>query len=98
MFDEKGEGSGVEGETKAGGEEEEEEDEESESDEDDVQIHIGPIETQTPPFYQGRLPSTSSECATYTCRWCVCMCVYVCVCARHAARSTYIHVYILMWL
>lgn len=42
---------------------EEEEDEESESDEDNVQIHIGPIETPAP-FYQGRLPSTSSMLAT----------------------------------
>lgn len=41
---------------------EEEEDEESESD-DDIQIHIGPIETPATPFYQGRLPSTSSMLA-----------------------------------
>ena len=41
---------------------EEEEDEESESD-DDIQIHIGPIETPVTPFYQGRLPSTSSMLA-----------------------------------
>ena len=59
------EGEGEEGgqESKAGegGEQEEEEEESEESDEDDVQIVIGPIENPPAPFYQGRLPSTSSE-------------------------------------
>ena len=50
-----------EGEEKAVGEGEEEEEEESDSDDSDVQIVIGPIENHPVPFYQGRLPSTSSE-------------------------------------
>lgn len=55
-----GEKEGAQGSQETEGGEEDEDEEESESDEDDVQIHIGPIETQTAPFYQGRLPSTSS--------------------------------------
>ena len=55
-----GDGEGVEIKGSDGKGDEGEEEEESDSDEDDVQIHIGPIDTQTAPFYQGRLPSTSS--------------------------------------
>ena len=57
---------GEEGEGRGTGEtEEDEEEEESESDDDDVQIVIGPIENPPAPFYQGRLPSTSSESELY---------------------------------
>ena len=77
VFD-KGEGEGEDGsqESKPG---EEEEEEESESDdEDDVQIHIGPIDTQTTPFYPGRLPSSE---------WCVCVCLSILSFTRTHART-----------
>ena len=54
-------------------EEDVEEEEESESDdEDDVQIHIGPIETQPPPFYPGRMPIAPSRCGLY-----MSLCIYM---------------------
>ena len=61
MFEEKDMGVGEKVKESAEVEGEEEEEEESESDdEDDVQIHIGPIETQPPPFYPGRMPIAPS--------------------------------------
>ena len=65
VFDMEREGEEGEGRGTGGTEEEEEEEEESESDDDDVQIVIGPIENPPAPFYQGRLPSTSSESELY---------------------------------
>ena len=60
VFDEKdtGEGGMVKDSVEIKGEQEEEESESD--DEDDVQIHIGPIETQPPPFYTGRMPIAPS--------------------------------------